>query len=131
MYNAKLIIPGIIIFVLVFSSPFWLGWIGQDYTKTGVTLSPIAKQQQTCIEDTEFMRAQHMRLLDEWRDQALRQENRVYVSALNGKKYLISLQNTCVACHTNYTEFCEKCHIANSVYPYCWTCHIIPTEARQ
>ena len=131
MYNAKLIIPGIIIFVLVFTSPFWLGWMGQDYTKTGVVLSPDAKQEKTCIEDTEFMRAQHMRLLDEWRDQALRQENRVYVSALNGKKYEISLQKTCVACHDNYAQFCEKCHVANSVYPYCWTCHIIPTEARQ
>ncbi len=78
------------------------------------------------------MRAQHMRLLNEWRDKALREENRVYVSALNGRKWNISLQNTCTSsgCHSNYTEFCEKCHVANSVYPYCWTCHIIPTEGK-
>ncbi|MBD5626059.1 MULTISPECIES: sulfate reduction electron transfer complex DsrMKJOP subunit DsrJ [unclassified Desulfovibrio] len=128
MYNAKAVIIGIVIFVAVFSSPFWTSWIGQDYTKTGVVLPAGEKQ---CIEDTEFMRAQHMRLLDEWRDQALREENRVYESALNGKKWVISLQNTCLKCHSNYAEFCEKCHVANSVYPYCWTCHIIPTEGKR
>ena len=128
MYNAKAVIIGIVIFVAIFSSPFWTSWIGQDYTKTGVVLPAGEKQ---CIEDTEFMRAQHMRLLDEWRDQALRAENRVYESALNGKKWVISLQNTCLKCHSNYTEFCEKCHVANSVYPYCWTCHIIPTEGKR
>lgn len=128
MYNAKAVIIGMVIFVAIFSSPFWMGWIGQNYTKTGVTLPT---SEKSCIEDTEFMRAQHMRLLDEWRDQALREENRVYVSALNGKKWVISLQNTCLKCHTNYTEFCEKCHVANSVYPYCWTCHIIPTEGKR
>lgn len=128
MYNAKAVIIGIVIFVAIFSSPFWTGWIGQDYTKTGVVLPAGEKE---CIEDTEFMRAQHMRLLDEWRDQALREENRVYESALNGRKWVISLQNTCLKCHSNYTEFCEKCHVANSVYPYCWTCHIIPTEGKR
>lgn len=128
MYNARAVIIGIIIFVAVFSSPFWLGWIGQDYTKTGV-VNP--RNEKYCIENTEFMRANHMRLLDEWRDQALRQDNREYVSALTGKKFPISLQNTCMKCHSNYAEFCEKCHVANSVYPYCWTCHIIPTEGRK
>ena len=64
------------------------------------------------------------------RDEALRKENRVYVSAKDGKKWVISLQNTCLKCHNNYKEFCEKCHVANSVYPYCWTCHIIPTEGK-
>lgn len=127
MYNAKGIIIGIIIFVAVFSSPFWVSWIGLDYTKTGVVLPENSK---TCIENTEFMRANHMRLLDEWRDQALREENRAYVSALDGRKWVISLQNTCMKCHDNYAGFCEKCHVANSVYPYCWTCHIIPTEGK-
>lgn len=127
MYNAKGIGIGIAIFVIIFTSPFWLGWIGQDYTKTGVVLPP---NEKSCIENTEFMRANHMRLLDEWRDQALREENREYVSALNGKRWVISLQNTCMKCHNNYADFCERCHVANSVYPYCWTCHIIPGEGK-
>ena len=127
MYNSKAIIIGIAIFVIVFTTPFWLSWIGQDYTKTGVHILPGETQ---CIENTEFMRADHMRLLNEWRDTALREENREYISALNGKRWVISLQNTCMKCHSNYSEFCEKCHIANSVYPYCWTCHIIPGEGK-
>ncbi|MBD5552990.1 MAG: sulfate reduction electron transfer complex DsrMKJOP subunit DsrJ [Desulfovibrio sp.] len=127
MYNAKAVGIGIAIFVFIFSTPFWLGWLGPDYTKTGVVLPSGEKE---CIENTEFMRANHMRLLDEWRDRALRLEDREYVSALNGKRWLISLQNTCLKCHSNYAEFCEKCHVANSVYPYCWTCHLIPGEGK-
>lgn len=127
MYNAKAFIAGIIVFVVAFTSPFWVGYFGQTYTNPGVTLP---KGEKTCIEDTQFMRAQHMRLLNEWRDEALRKENRVYVSALDGRKWTISLQNTCMKCHNNYEEFCQKCHVANSVYPYCWTCHIIPQGSK-
>lgn len=128
MYNALGVSAGILIFALIFTSPFWAAWLGRDYTKTGVVLP---QDEKYCIENTEFMRANHMRLLNEWRDQALREDNRQYVSALNGKKFSISLQNTCVQCHSNYAEFCEKCHAANSVYPYCWTCHLIPAGSRQ
>ncbi|MBD5607592.1 MAG: sulfate reduction electron transfer complex DsrMKJOP subunit DsrJ [Desulfovibrio sp.] len=127
MYNAKGVTIGIIVFVILFTTPFWLSWIGTDYTKTGVVFPQGEKE---CIEDTEFMRANHMRLLDEWRDQALREENRAYVSKLSGKTFVISLQNTCMKCHNNYAAFCEKCHVANSVYPYCWTCHILPSEGK-
>ena len=69
MYNAKAVITGIVIFVVLFSSPFWVSYLGQDYKKTDVVLP---KDEKNCIEDVEFMRAQHMRLLNEWRDEALR-----------------------------------------------------------
>lgn len=127
MYNARVVTIGIAIFLLLFSSPFWLGWLGQDYKTTGVVLP---NDQAACIENIEFMRSNHMRLLDEWRDQALRKEDRCYISALDGKRWEISLQKTCMKCHANYSSFCQKCHVANSVYPYCWTCHIIPTEGK-
>lgn len=91
MYNAKAVIIGIIVFVVLFTSPFWVSFLGQSYTNPGVVLP---KDEKNCIEDVEFMRAQHMRLLDEWRDEALRKENRVYVSAKDGRKWTISLQNT-------------------------------------
>lgn len=126
MYNAKAVIVGIIIFVVLFTSPFWVSLLGKNYTSTGVVLP---KDEKECIENVVFMRDQHMRLLNEWRDEALRNENRIYVAS-NGKKWAISLQNTCLKCHSNYQEFCEKCHVANSVYPYCWTCHIIPEGSK-
>jgi hypothetical protein len=36
----------------------------------------------------------------------------------------MSLSNTCLDCHSNYTEFCERCHQYASIEPYCWDCHI-------
>ena len=126
MYNAKAVIVGIIVFVALFTAPFWLSMMGKDYKSTGIELP---KGEKECIEDVQFMRDQHMRLLNEWRDEALRKENRVYV-ATSGKKWTISLQNTCLKCHSNYKEFCEKCHTANGVDPYCWTCHIIPQGSK-
>ena len=88
MYNAKAVIVGIVVLAVLFTSPFWMGYFGSDYTSTGVVLP---KGEKSCIEDTDFMRAQHMRLLNEWRDEALRNENRIYVSAKDGKKWTISL----------------------------------------
>ena len=126
MYNKTPVCIGIVILVLIVTAPFWVGLFGTNYTETGIT-NPT--EEKACVENVDFMRAQHMRLLNEWRDEALRNENRTY-TAQNGKKWDISLQNTCLKCHTSYKNFCEKCHLSNSVSPYCWTCHIIPTEAK-
>jgi len=38
----------------------------------------------------------------------------------------MSLSNTCLSCHTNKAEFCDKCHGYASVDPYCWDCHVDP-----
>ena len=126
MYNAKLVLFGILVFVILFTSPFWVSLLGQNYSKTDIVLP---KNEKECIEHVDFMRGQHMRLLNEWRDEALRNENRVYV-ATNGKKWTISLQNTCMKCHDNNKDFCDKCHTANSVDPYCWSCHILPQGSK-
>ena len=48
MYNAKAVITGIVIFVVLFSSPFWVSYLGQDYKKTDVVLP---KDEKNCIED--------------------------------------------------------------------------------
>lgn len=128
MYNAKYVIVGIIVFIALFTTPFWLGMFGEegDYKRPQVTLP---KDEKQCIEPVAYMRAEHMQLLNEWRDQALRYENRTYVSS-TGKKWEISLQNTCLTCHADYNNFCLKCHTSNSVDPYCWTCHIRPEESK-
>jgi hypothetical protein len=36
----------------------------------------------------------------------------------------MSLSNTCLDCHSNKAEFCDRCHNYASVSPYCWDCHI-------
>lgn len=122
MYNAKYVIAGIIVFVAIFSSPFWMGAFSGSYSRPDVVLP---KDKKECVEPVEYMRAEHMQLLNTWRDEALRKENREYVAS-NGKKWEISLQNTCMKCHNDASQFCDKCHVSNSVYPYCWTCHVLP-----
>ena len=122
MYNAKFIVPGIVIFVGLFTIPFWSNLGSSAYERPKLALPATEKE---CIEPREFMAAEHMQLLDTWRDMALRQEKREYVSS-KGKKWAISLQNTCMKCHANKAEFCDKCHNSNSVSPYCWDCHVAP-----
>ncbi len=122
MYNTKYIIPGIIIFLVLFTSPFWTNLGSSSYERPKLALPAGEKE---CIEPVEYMRAEHMTLLDTWRDEALREGKRTYVAS-NGKVWTISLQNTCMSCHANKAEFCDKCHDSNSVSPYCWDCHVEP-----
>ncbi len=133
MYNAKYVIPGLVVFVGIFTMPIWLNFGSEkyEYPEMALPKGEIVLNGQTvdagaaCIEPKEWMRANHMSLLIEWRDQALRNEKRVYVAS-DGRKWETSLQNTCMACHGDKTEFCDKCHNTNSVNPYCWDCHVIP-----
>ena len=78
------------------------------------------------------MKTEHMQLLDVWRDTVVREAKRVYVSP-NGKSYNMSLSsgdNSCLGCHVDKAEFCDKCHTYASVTPYCWDCHIDPKEKK-
>jgi hypothetical protein len=86
-------------------------------------LTPKAKAAKACVRSTDYMRAEHMQLLDIWRDEVVRRSKRVYVNP-QGKEFNMSLSNTCLDCHSNKTEFCDRCHNYASVRPYCWSCHI-------
>ena len=130
MYNAKFVIPGIIVFAGLFTAPFWINMLSSSHEEVKVVLptEPVTffgEERSQCVEPKEWMAANHMELLLEWRDQALREGKRIYVAS-DGKKWETSLQNTCMACHSNKADFCDKCHNANSVNPYCWDCHVIP-----
>jgi len=126
MYNKGKIITGLVIFVVFFASPFLYGLV-----KSGPPpereLSPKAKEAKLCVEAKEFMVESHMQMLNDWRDQAIRNGQRVYV-ATDGKEYVVSLQNTCMDCHNNKSKFCDQCHNYAGVTPYCWECHIEPKE---
>ena len=73
------------------------------------------------------MRTSHMKLLDEWRHEVVRDGDRFYKAA-NGETYYKSLQVTCMECHSNKSKFCDQCHDYMAVSPYCWDCHIAPKE---
>ncbi len=69
-----------------------------------------------------------MQMLDEWRDDVVRNNDRTYTSADYGTTFDKSLSNTCMDCHSNKAEFCDSCHDYSSVTPYCWECHVEPKE---
>jgi hypothetical protein len=90
-------------------------------------LSAKAKEAKECIEPASVMRTQHMKILDAWRSEAVRDNNRLYRSS-TGKIYEKSLQNTCMSCHSNKSQFCDQCHNYVGAKPFCWDCHLAPKE---
>ncbi|MDR1184826.1 MAG: sulfate reduction electron transfer complex DsrMKJOP subunit DsrJ [Coriobacteriales bacterium] len=75
-----------------------------------------------CVESAEFMRAEHMLLLDEWRNAVVREGKTNYVSS-DGRIFEMSLDNNCLKCHSDREKFCDSCHSYAAVEPYCWDCH--------
>ncbi|MCF8024706.1 MAG: sulfate reduction electron transfer complex DsrMKJOP subunit DsrJ [Desulfobacteraceae bacterium] len=132
MNDKNKIITGLVIFFLVALFPFWFNLIfgASDAAKgPDPVLTDKAKEAETCVADTQFMRTEHMQLLDQWRDTVVRDGQRIYVVE-NGNKYEASLSNTCMDCHSNKADFCDKCHNYASVTPYCWDCHTYPEETK-
>jgi hypothetical protein len=133
MYNGGKIIIGIIIFVLLVTSPFYLA--GKKATAKPdpqVNTPEILKMpeaERKCVEPTAYMKKEHMKMLNEWRDWVVRDGLTVYTSS-TGKQYAMSLQNTCMKCHSNKSKFCDECHNYTAVNPYCWDCHIAPKEKK-
>ena len=129
MYDSGKIIAGLLVFITIIAYPF-IHSMGTDIVKPEPKIdTPVIKQMavKRCVESKEFMKAEHMQLLNNWRDAAVRDGDRVYVG-FDGKRYNISLQNTCMHCHSNKKEFCDTCHNYMAVKPYCWDCHIAPKE---
>ncbi len=127
MYNAKLVVPGILIFIGIFLSPIVYNLaLGSRGFEPELVIDP---QYTKCIESREFMSANHMDLLDEWRNSVVREGNRIY-TAKDGTQFNMSLTNTCLDCHDNKATFCDRCHNYAAVDPACWDCHIVPEETR-
>jgi len=126
MYNANKVIPGIIIFILFFTIPIWLNFGRLE----AIPKPELPKKEKKCIESKEYMRAYHMKLLDDWRKKAIR-ENKYIYTASDGKKYFISLQRTCFKCHNDTEKFCNECHNFVITHPDCWNCHIAPEVAKK
>lgn len=142
---------GLLIFVVIITSPI-LYSLGKEKASPEVNLNTPVIQQlsvKECIESKEYMRENHMQLLLEWRDSAVRDGESVYINS-KGKAYEISIQNTCLECHndtptstvinnTNITpptvnadsnQFCFSCHDYAAVEPNCWSCHSDPRGAQ-
>lgn len=122
IYNKDQVVAGLVIFIALVSFPFWYNH-GKAAPAPKVELTKEAKAAKVCVRPTEFMKAEHMQLLDLWRDTVVREGKRMYVNEA-GKAFNMSLSNTCLDCHSNKAEFCDRCHNYASVDPYCYDCHI-------
>ena len=124
MFDKGKVILGILLFLALTSFPIWYN------IATGTTDMPELEKPvkgERCVAETEYMRASHMDLLNQWRDDVVRTGNRIHI-AQDGTKYIKSLTQTCLDCHSNTEGFCDRCHSYMAVEPYCWDCHIIPKE---
>lgn len=126
MYDGGKIITGLIIGILILLFPFFYN-AGKAAKAPERELTEKAKSAEECIESRSFMTTQHMKLLDQWRNEVVRDAERLYTSS-TGKMFDKSLQNTCMSCHSNKDKFCDQCHNYMGVTPFCWDCHLEPKE---
>ena len=125
MYNAGKILPGLILFLALVTSPIWVE-VGAGpeapYQRSR------SRERHRCVADTEYMRREHMQLLTggvtRWSDR-----ESVYVAA-DGRHYEKSLTGTCLGCHESKAKACDRCHAYLAVTPYCWECHVDPKGGR-
>lgn len=130
MYDKGKVITGLVIFFIVFTFPFWIN-LGKAAKAPDPKLDTPKIESlavKACVRDTAYMKTSHMQLLDDWRNAVVREGYRTVAGYEGHKRYEMSLQNTCMECHSNKAEFCDQCHNYASVSPYCWDCHIAPKE---
>ena len=135
IYNKGLVFSLILVFAAIALFPFYLQGGRAAAKPDPKTDTPEILQYQQehggkkeCVESKEWMRGEHMQLLNQWRDSVVRDYYRGYVSNSNHDRFNMSLQNGCMKCHSNKKKFCDECHNYLSVKPYCWDCHIAPKE---
>lgn len=126
MRDRPIIFAGLAVFLLLASFPFWYN-AAMGRKAVAPSLKLAAGPQ--CVAPVEYMKANHMRLLDSWRDQVVRGASRQYISP-DGKTYDMSLNRTCLGqCHQNRAEFCDRCHSYMGLQTaYCWSCHNTPNN---
>jgi len=123
MYDISKIIPGLIIFFLLISFPIWVSASSGSINYVPDINLPADEKQ--CVESAEWMKANHMDLLVDWREEVVRDDTRIYTST-DGKEYVKSLTDTCLRCHSPKVDFCDRCHDYVAAEPDCWKCHVDP-----
>ena len=126
LYHAKYILPALGVFLVGVTVPIWHGLAERG---PGFQEPPNPKGER-CIESKTFMCEQHMRLLLRWRDEVVRDNDRIY-TATDGRKWQKSLK-TCMGCHghtdaqgkpTTAAVACNQCHGYVNAKLDCWNCH--------
>ncbi len=127
MKEKNLIVFGIVIFLLVSLSPIFMS-LASKTDMPVINLDELKKAHKTCVLPAEEMKREHMVILNDWRNTVVREGNRIYVTP-DGTEFNMSLstgETSCLGCHGDKADFCDKCHNYASVKPYCWDCHTEP-----
>jgi hypothetical protein len=122
---------GLIIFIVLMTVPFWYNAaFGGEGRRPELQKAAVGAE---CILPTEQMRERHMELLNTWRDEYVREGKPYVLDARgqprvwpDGQPMLKSLSKTCLGCHQDKSQFCDRCHTYAAVDPYCWDCHVLP-----
>jgi len=131
IYDAEKIFTGLALFIILLTAPVWLSG-GKSTPPPEIKVdTPVVQslRERGCIEPTAYMKASHMELLNTWRQAVVREGESDYVAS-DGKKYRMSLSGTCLHCHSNKDQFCDRCHNYEGVKPACWSCHVVPRELK-
>ncbi|MDI6781812.1 MAG: hypothetical protein QME49_06910 [bacterium] len=114
-FIAKIVV---LIVGIILLSPFVINAVRGSIGSSVPALDIVLPEDGKCVKDKEYMRANHMDILEEARVKAVRDGQRI-------KDY--SLKN-CQTCHKNRDEFCDRCHNYVGVKPECFECHHFPTS---
>lgn len=103
-----------------------VAWAGSsDQPKAGGAPKPVitkAVKGEQCVEPTDYMRRNHMKLLDHHRDEAV-------LKGVRSKQHSLK---ECINCHASEKtgsvaaakdDFCESCHSYAAVKIDCFDCH--------
>ena len=134
MYKGHRIIIFLVVFLCIVMTPLLMsqGRAAPAPTPSldtpAITGLAAIEGQASCVEPAEYMRAEHMQLLNTWRTDSVRFGATIYTSS-TGVAYEISLKDSCLHCHSNRTQFCDSCHTYAAVDLNCWNCHLTGEEA--
>ncbi len=84
--------------------------------KQGLHPSIVVPKEGQCVRPTEWMRRNHMDLLQHHKVDAVRKGVRVKKESFDN----------CRTCHTKRGEFCDRCHAYAAVKMDCFDCHNYP-----
>lgn len=107
-----------------------LAWVGVMPVQAGAPKPVIEKavKGEQCVEDTDYMRRNHMKVLDHHRDKAV-------IEGVRTKKHSLK---ECINCHASEKtgsvaaskeNFCVSCHSYAAVKIDCFDCHSTKPQA--
>jgi hypothetical protein len=109
----------LVVFLALVTSPVWYNLATGETAPLDLRYPHEGGQ---CVEDTAYIRTSHMFLLRDWRDEAVRDGDRIY-TAKDGRQHEKSLTGTCMSCHVENDKFCDRCHDYVAATISCWECH--------